>query len=122
MIMPLTGTWDFAGQGAKKGMDLALEELNAKADFQSRVAVEAIRGESTISPIASRLEGPPSPVRAWKQPALEGWKVIFSKCRGVARPAEAPRREARYAPMGRFQMEGPGLKKSGSAAPLGPAR
>ena len=78
------------------------------AAFQSRVAVEAIRGEYTIRPIASRLEGHPSPVRAWKQPALEGWKVIFSKRRGVARPAEAPRREAWYAPMVVFRWRGQG--------------
>ena len=90
------------------------------AAFKSRVAVEAIRGEQTISQIASRFAVHPSQVTAWKKPALEGLEVIFSKRRGVARPAEAPRREELYAQMGRLQMEGPWLKKSGSAAPFGP--
>ena len=76
------------------------------AAYQSRMAVEAIRGEPTVRQIASRLEPSSlSPVTAWKQPALEGLKGIFFQRRGAAR------REELYAQMGRFQMEVKGLEK-----------
>ena len=73
------------------------------AVFKSRVAVEVLRGEQTISQIASRFEVHPSQVTTWKKQALDGLRGIFSKRRGPARQAEAAHVEALYAQMGRLR-------------------
>jgi len=47
--------------------------------FKSRVALEAIRGEQTVSEISSRYNVHPSQVQAWKSTALEGFSGVFEK-------------------------------------------
>lgn len=47
--------------------------------FKSQVALEAIRGEETVSQIASRYNIHPSQVQAWKSTALEGFSNVFEK-------------------------------------------
>ena len=48
-------------------------EINAK------VALEALRGDTTIQEIAVRHKVHPNQVDTWKQRAVEGMKEVFSK-------------------------------------------
>ena len=48
-------------------------------EFKAKVALEALRGDKTIQEIATRHKVHPNQVSAWKQPAVEGMKEVFSK-------------------------------------------
>jgi transposase len=49
------------------------------SDFKSQVALEAIRGEETVSQIASRYNVHPSQVQNWKAAALKGFSNVFEQ-------------------------------------------
>ena len=48
-------------------------------NFKSRVALEAIKGERTISEIASQYEVHPNQVTKWKKQLLENVSGLFSR-------------------------------------------
>jgi transposase len=51
---------------------------NYSAEFKARVAIEAIKGEKTISQIASEFKIHPNLVSKWKRQFLENSYKIFS--------------------------------------------
>jgi transposase-like protein len=48
------------------------------ADFKSRVALEALRGDKTIQEIASKHKVHANQVSTWKRQAVEGLGAVFS--------------------------------------------
>ena len=68
------------------------------AAFKTRVAVEAIRGEQTISQIAARFEMHPSQVNLWKKQALQHLMDAFSTRRGKAKQQEEVLKDELYGP------------------------
>ncbi len=48
------------------------------ADFKTRVALEALRGDKTIQEIAARYKVHPNQVSGWKRQAVDGLGAIFS--------------------------------------------
>jgi transposase len=48
------------------------------ADFKSRVALEALRGDKTIQEIASKHKVHPNQVSTWKRQAMDGLGAVFS--------------------------------------------
>ena len=58
------------------------------AAFKARVAVEAIRGEQTISQIGARFEVHSSQGSLWKKQALQHLMDAFSTRRGKAKQQE----------------------------------
>jgi len=48
-------------------------------NFKARVALEAIKGERTISEIASKFKVHPNQIMKWKKQLLENVSSIFSK-------------------------------------------
>ena len=47
--------------------------------FKAKVALEAIKGDKTISQIASEYGIHPQQVRAWKKEFLENMHLVFEK-------------------------------------------
>ena len=48
------------------------------ADFKARVALEALRGDTTIQDIASKHRVHPNQVSTWKRQAVDGLGAVFS--------------------------------------------
>lgn len=49
------------------------------SEFKSKVALEAIRGEKTVSELASQYEVHPTMINNWKRQLLEGASGLFEK-------------------------------------------
>lgn len=58
------------------------------AEFKSKVALEAIRGELTIAQLSAKHGVHQTMINAWKKQAVEGMSVVFS---AKAEAAEAAR-------------------------------
>ena len=65
---------------------------NFSAQFKAKVALEALRGERTLSELAARYEIHPSVITNWKKRAREGLGDVF------AGKVEKLREEARRRP------------------------
>ena len=82
------------------------------AAFKTRVAVEAIRGEQTISQIAARFEAHPSHVSLWKKQALQHLTEAFSTRRGKAKQQEDVRKDELQGQIGRLMVDLDWLRKT----------
>jgi transposase len=54
-----------------------------KPEFKAKVALEALKGEQTVSELASRFEVHPTMIHQWKKALMEGASGIFE--RGTAK-------------------------------------
>jgi len=82
------------------------------ADFKSRVALEAIKGNKTIAEISSDYKVHSTQIANWKRQALTGIKEFFSH--GTRTHAEESDREMGdlYAQIGKLKVENDFLKKT----------
>lgn len=60
---------------------------NHDAGFKARVALEALKGERTVSELAAEYGVHPTMIHQWKKALLDGAADIFE--RGGRKPAEA---------------------------------
>ena len=81
------------------------------ADFKARVALEAIKGERTLSELASHYEVHPNQIRLWKKRLLEEMSGIFSDKRRKEKVAEEGDKAKLYEEIGRLKIEVDWLKK-----------
>jgi transposase len=58
------------------------------ADFKAKVALEALKGELTLSQLATKHGVHPTMIAAWRKQAVEGLAGVFS---GKAEAAESAR-------------------------------
>ena len=63
-----------------------------KPEFKARVALEALKGEQTVSELASRFGVHPTMIHQWKKALLEGASEIFQRGRASAEPEADPAR------------------------------
>ena len=83
-----------------------------KAEFKSKVALAAIRGEETIAEIASRFKVHPTQISAWKKQAMGQVMDGFSSVKpGRKRQDDDSTLEGLYAKIGRLEIENDFLKK-----------
>ena len=80
-------------------------------EFKARVALDALKGQKTVSEIASEYSIHPNQVSQWKKKALEGMADSFA--RGKSNDVEDMERERNrlYQKVGQLQVEVDWLKK-----------
>ena len=94
------------------------------AEFKAKVALETVKGEKTLSELASQYQVHPNQIRQWKQAFLAGLPDIFSD-RRRRRACDTAEEQARlYEQIGRLKVELDWLKKKsgwadGTEAPYG---
>jgi transposase-like protein len=82
------------------------------AEFKARVALEAVKEESTISQIASKYELHPNQVTTWKKNFLENLSQLFVDKRTKKAKKQAEVKEERlYKTIGKLQVENEFLRK-----------
>lgn len=57
-------------------------------EFKAKVALEALRGDQTLSQIAARHKLHPNQISQWKRQALEGLSGVFSKGKPGLHPSD----------------------------------
>lgn len=80
------------------------------AAFKSKVALEAIKGQKTISEIASEYEVHPNQVSQWKRQLRDGLEDVFTDPRRSGRSEEKEKARL-YQEIGRQKVELDWLKK-----------
>jgi len=80
-------------------------------EFKARVALDALKGQKTVSEIASEHRVHPNLVAQWKKKALAGMAESFS--RGKSHDVEdlESERDRLYQKVGQLQVEADWLKK-----------
>ncbi len=86
--------------------------LNGK--FKAKVALAAVRGDRTLSELASRFGVHGNQVSAWKRSLLERAEELFEDGRKKSKADEEVSEDELYAQIGRLKMELEWLKKKAS--------
>ncbi|RPJ52188.1 MAG: transposase, partial [Acidobacteria bacterium] len=73
--------------------------------FKARVAIEAIRGEKTLSQLGSQFKVHPMQIAKWRKAALEQLPELFVDGRSRKARNEDADRDALYEEIGRLKME-----------------
>ena len=79
--------------------------------FKARVAIEAIRGEKTLSQLGSQFKVHPIQIAKWRKSALEQLPELFVDGRTRKGAPVESGNDALYAEIGRLKVELDWLKK-----------
>jgi transposase len=79
--------------------------------FKARVALDALKGQKTVSEIASEHRVHSNQVRQWKKKALEGMAESFSRGKSNEVEELEGERDRLYQKVGQLQVEVDWLKK-----------
>ena len=81
------------------------------AEFKAKVALEAVRGDRSLSELAARYEVHPTQIGQWRKALLAGLPEVFSE-RRRRKDADSEEEKARlYEEIGRLKVELDWLKK-----------
>jgi transposase-like protein len=81
------------------------------AEFKAKIALEAIKGQRTVTEIAGAYEVHPNQVTQWKRLALDQLPEVFSDRRGRIEKADEELRAQLYQQIGQLKVELDWLKK-----------
>jgi transposase len=81
------------------------------ADFKSKVAIEAIKGNKTINELASEFDVHTRQIQIWKKQLLDGSKDLFSAKKEKTAELITQERDRLYAQVGRLAVELDWLQK-----------
>jgi transposase len=85
--------------------------------FRAKVALAAVKGDKTLSELASQFDVHANQVSAWRKELIERAGELFEDRRSRKREEESASQEELYEQIGRLRMEVEWLKKK--AAQLG---
>ena len=81
------------------------------AEFKSKVAVAAIKGDRTLAELATQFQVHPHQVTAWKSQALGVLPEVFARKRDQDQAQRAQLLDELYGQIGRLKVELDWLKK-----------
>lgn len=82
------------------------------AEFKAKVALKAIKGEATISELASRFGIHPTTVTKWKRQAVQGMAGVFSEKADRHEADQEARIKELHAKIGQLTVERDFLSKA----------
>jgi len=82
------------------------------AEFKAKVALEAIRGEQTISELGSRYELHPNMITTWKRQAIDNMAAAFSGATERNSKTEEAQIKELHAKIGQLTVERDFLAKA----------
>jgi putative transposase len=80
-------------------------------DFKAKVALEAVKGERSLSELATKYEIHPNQIRKWKKQLISGLPDIFSERRRRKKTSDECVKAKLYEEIGRLKVELDWLKK-----------
>jgi len=88
------------------------------AEFKTKVALAAIKGDRTLAELAAQFQVHPHQVMAWKKQALAVLPEVFARKRDLDEARRSALLEELYGQIGRLKVELDWLKKkSGLESP-----
>ena len=84
---------------------------NYSREFKAKVAVEALKGDRTLSELSSKYEIHANQIRLWKTKLLESLPEIFSNRRKKKRADDEDLKARLYQEIGQLKVELDWLKK-----------
>lgn len=82
-----------------------------EAGFKAKVAMEAVKGEQTLSELSSKYGVHPNIISKWKKELLQGAAEIFSSRKGRQKYQQEEDIDKLYKSIGKLKVENDWLKK-----------
>ena len=91
------------------------QKRSYSASFKVKVALAALKGDSTANELAAAHQIHPTLVSNWKKALLDGAESLFAAGSGPAKGAEQPDVGELFEQIGRLKMELEWVKKKAAA-------
>ena len=90
---------------------MSKKRRNHSATFKAKVALDAIKGEKTLSALATQYELHPTQIQQWKKQLLKGSKDVFGASEKKRKDYDSEVKEL-HAKIGQLTMERDFLAKA----------
>lgn len=90
---------------------MSKKRRNHSASFKAKVALEAVRGEKTLSELSSHFSLHPNQIQQWKKQLIEGSKDVFGASEKKRKNFESEVKDL-HAKFGQLTMERDFLAKA----------
>ena len=83
---------------------MSKKRRNHSPAFKARVALEAVKGEQTLSELSARFEVHPTQIQQWKKQLIDGSQDIFGASEKERKQVESEAKDL-HAKIGQLTME-----------------